>query len=69
VALGGCGGLLLVIALALLTGTDPLQLLQSVQESQTPIDRGPTLPPSGSAAPEDELSQFVSVVLADTEDT
>jgi hypothetical protein len=63
--LGGCG-LLIVVALYLLLGGDPVQLVE-----QLPIDPGPSAsvqvgpPPPG----QDELADFVSVVLADTEDT
>ena len=59
---GGIGGLILVVAYLLLGG-DPQALLEMAQQS----------PPAqtsqvDSNAPRDEMSQFVSVVLADTED-
>jgi len=61
--LGG-GGTILVIILALLFGRDPQQLLQQLdaQVAETP--------PGEAAAPpqDDEMAQFVSVVLAETED-
>jgi predicted metalloprotease len=66
IALGG-GGLLVVIALALLFGQDPAQVLEQ-------LGGGGQLPSAGSTqqAPldphEEELKQFVSVVLADTEE-
>lgn len=63
---GGSGcGLLVLVLLAMLLGVDPRQLLQSIPESS--VDTAPV----GASAPaaDDELAQFVSVVLADTEDT
>jgi predicted metalloprotease len=68
IALGG-GGLLVVLALALLFGQDPLALL-----SQLGGGGGSAVMPQGGgqSAPtdphEEELREFVSVVLADTED-
>ncbi len=70
VAVGGLGGvgLLVVVVIALLLGVDPTQLLQ-----QMPSD---SLPPSASVEPSgagpgaaDEGADFVSAVLAETEDT
>jgi hypothetical protein len=63
----GCGGLLLVLAISLLTGRDPaqlLQLLQGVQQQQetAPAPGGPAAPPS------DQLGTFASKVLGSTED-
>jgi predicted metalloprotease len=61
---GGGIGAVIVVVLALLFGVDPSVLLQG--------DPGyaPAEPErSGSATPNDELGRFVSVVLADTEDT
>ncbi len=68
----GCGGLLLVMLFAALTGTDPRDLLQLVGGLQAGTESGsgaglPNEPPSGP--PADELGQFASTVLADTEDT
>lgn len=62
---GGAGVLLVVIVLALLTGQDPAALLQEVQQNQPPA----AAPGEGGAeGVNDEMRQFVSVVLADTED-
>jgi len=69
VAVGGLGGfgLLAVIVIALLLGVDPMQLLQEAPSgslrpsSSVESDRG-----SGAR---DEAADFVSVVLADTEDS
>jgi predicted metalloprotease len=61
----GCGGIILVIVFSLITGQDPLQLLQSVQEGAPPT-QGPSAAPG--VAPQDEAGQFSSTVLANTED-
>jgi predicted metalloprotease len=65
----GCGGVVLVLLFAWVTGTDPLQLLQ-VAEQMQPSAPSAQVPDAGtaSAAPADELGRFASVVLADTED-
>jgi uncharacterized protein len=57
-------GLIAVIVIAVLIGFDPSQLLQT-GPGGTPayVPQGPT------GAAEEELKQFVSVVLAETEDT
>ncbi len=60
VVLGG-GGLLVVIVLSLVFGVDPTALLQQVG-TRTPVET-----PSGPGI-DDEAKQFVSVILADTED-
>jgi len=65
----GLGGLVLVLAVSFLTGTNPLtvlNLLTGVREitgSAEPERSGPT------GAPSDSLGKFAAVVLADTEDT
>jgi predicted metalloprotease len=60
---GGLGGLVILI-LALIFGADPSQLLE-----QVPNDPGSSAPVSRSTNPqEEELKQFVAVVLAETED-
>lgn len=65
----GLGGIVLVLAVSFLTGTNPLTLLNmlsGVQEMAVPS--GPDA--SGPiGAPSDRLGKFASVVLADTEDT
>jgi hypothetical protein len=60
---GGIGTLILVLA-AYFLGVDPQALMQ------LGLGDGGGAPPPGPAAgaPQDELAQFVSVVLADTED-
>jgi hypothetical protein len=63
--LGGCG-LIIFVALYLLLGGDPVQLVE-----QLPMDAGPSASVSTGRPPagQDEMVDFVSVVLADTEDT
>jgi predicted metalloprotease len=66
VAIGGTG-LLLLLAVALLTGEDPIRMLETVgggspQVSTEPGQRGQ------QGAPADEMGQFASVVLGSTED-
>jgi predicted metalloprotease len=69
VGIGG-GGLLLVLLYVVLTGKDPQPVVDVIQQTRAggpaaslPADRGAGGPVS------DELGQFASVVLADTEDT
>ena len=63
-ALGG-GGAVVVLLIALLFGADPRALLDQLTQVETA-----DVPSGGSVAPpaDDEMSQFVSVVLAETED-
>ena len=65
----GCGGLLVVGVIALLTGADPAQILQLLGgAAEAPTrETGPAQP--GQTQPQDELGQFASVVLRDTEVT
>lgn len=63
---GGIGLVIVVIVIGLITGQNPLSLLQ-----QVPLDNGPSVSQSApyqQTPEEEELSQFVRVVLADTED-
>ena len=64
----GGGVLLVILAIALLTGKDPTRLLDLVDQTQVSVDPGNGEAPS-AGAPTDEVGAFVSVVLADTEDT
>src|SRR3546814_12023656 len=65
----GCGGLLVVIVIALVLGVNPMQLL-------APTDSGPAGAPhaqrqgatTGEAALDTETARFLSQVLASTED-
>jgi predicted metalloprotease len=62
---GGLGGIVLIV-IVLLAGGDPSSVLRLLQQT------GPTgqsaAPPAELTAEEKELGEFVSVVLADTED-
>lgn len=64
--LGG-GGLLLVLLLSVLTGTNPLDLLSGLEEAGSPpaIDTGPERKPPQ----DDPQADFIRAVLGDTEDT
>ena len=65
-AVGGGGiGLLVIIVIALFLGVDPTPLLQNT--TSTSVSSGP--PSAPPTAAQNELADFVSVVLADTEDT
>jgi predicted metalloprotease len=64
---GGMGAIILLIVLVLL-GADPrdiLNLLQGAPQAQQPGQVGQPLDPNN---PQDELANFVAVVLADTEE-
>jgi len=62
-AVGG-GAVILALLAALLFGQDPAQVLQQIGAGQP----APTQGPVQSTAAEDEVMDFLSVVLADTED-
>ncbi len=65
----GLGGLVLILAVSFLTGTNPLTLLNilnGVQDIAVPPEPEQPVP---TGAPRDELGKFAAVVLADTEDT
>ncbi len=64
--LGG-GGLLLIVLLAVFLGQDPVQVIQQIPAVEVPTDVGGSGPVTESGA-EVEQREFVSVVLADTED-
>lgn len=61
----GCGGLILVLLISYLTGVDPRQLLQGVQE--TAPSTHTTAPAGGSGTPQDSLGHFAAKVLGSTE--
>lgn len=64
----GLGGLLLVVVFAFLTGRNPIALLEMVgQGTPAPAPAGPA--PGSAPAADDPTKKFVSVVLADTEQT
>jgi predicted metalloprotease len=62
-AIGGIGSIIVLIV-ALITGVDPSQLMGLLQDVG-----GPAAQSSAGARPQDPQADFVSVVLADTEDT
>jgi len=64
IALSG-GGILLVVALALVTGQDPIQLLSAVSGPSVSVDAGPG---GQVGAPSDDLGKFAATVLGSTED-
>jgi uncharacterized protein len=63
VAIGG-GGLLLLLAFAVLTGQNPLDLIGALGEPEVSVDQ----PGGRMGAPTDEQGRFAAVVLASTED-
>jgi uncharacterized protein len=71
--IGGGFSTLLLLLLVWLCGGDPLALLQQMQQAQPPGQAGPLDPGApggipGQAGIDDDQREFVSVVLADTED-
>jgi len=67
---GLSGGALLVFGIIyLLLGGNPLSLLEMGMESAGPSASIPNVPMQQNDGRQDELADFVSVVLADTEDT
>jgi uncharacterized protein len=64
VAIGG-GGLLLLLAIAYLTGADPMQMLDQVSGPSVSVDSGQE---GQLGAPSDQLGQFAAAVLGSTED-
>lgn len=68
-AAGGGGiGILIIAVIMLFLGVDPSILLSGGGGQLVPVDEPQRSRPIGSAQ-EEELKEFVSVVLADTEDT
>jgi predicted metalloprotease len=70
-ALGGCGTIIVVVVISLLTGTSPEKILQLLSSGSTSAST--EAPAPGQGAPpsnaQDPGKKFVSVVLASTEDT
>ena len=66
IKLGG-GGLLLIVVLSLLTGTNPLDLISGLEQAGGPstIDSGPERKPPA----DDPQSDFIRAILGDSEDT
>lgn len=65
----GIGGLLFVLVVSYLTGTNPLTLLNMVETVQEVSSPSEAESPAPTGPPTDRLGKFASVVLADTEDT
>ncbi len=63
----GCGPLIVITVLGLIFGVDPGQLLGLLGEGAAPAPSAEVGAPAGQ--PQDEAGEFVSVILADTEDT
>lgn len=65
----GLGGIVLVLAVSFLTGTNPLTLLNMLNGVQDITTSSEPEQPGKMGAPSDSLGKFASVVLADTEET
>lgn len=65
----GCGGLLLLLLVAWLTGINPVKLLDMVNSTSPSASTAPANPSQSAPAPapSDQLGKFASVVLASTE--
>jgi predicted metalloprotease len=70
-AIGGCGSLIVVLVISLITGVNPLRILQLLDgsSSSTQVSSPPAGGPPPSPGGEDREKKFVSVVLGSTEDT
>ncbi len=71
IAGGGIGVVVIAIVIGLLTGHNPLQILQLLTSStpaQAPASRVGEAGPGASPPAEDQDTKFVRVILADTED-
>lgn len=64
----GCGGILLLVGFAVLTGQDPAKLFEVLNEVQQQAP-APGATEGGVPPADDAHAEFVSVVLADTEVT
>jgi hypothetical protein len=62
---GGLGVLVLVLIVSFISGRNPLELLQQVEQTSAPVDAGPGVEPPA----DDAQAQMVRAVLAETEDT
>lgn len=65
----GIGGILFVLVVSYLTGTNPLTLLNMVETVQEVSPPSGADSPTPTGPPTDRLGKFAAVVLADTEDT
>ncbi len=62
----GCGGIAIIAIIAILTGQNPLQLLETVQQQQGSLPEAEAPVPRGGA-PSDEVGAFIASVLGNTE--
>jgi predicted metalloprotease len=62
---GGIGMLILILIVSFVSGRNPLELMQQVEQTAPQSDG----PPAGAPPADDAQAQMVSAVLADTEDT
>jgi hypothetical protein len=62
----GCGGLLLVLVISILTGSDPTQLLRLLQPPEGQVQQVPSQ--AGAPPRDDQAGRFARAVLASTED-
>jgi hypothetical protein len=69
VAIGGVIGLLIMLGLAFMSGADPASMIDIIAGSGGSFSMDGTTTTATLSAEEIELGEFVSVVLADTEDT
>jgi uncharacterized protein len=65
---GGLGTIVIVVIISLILGKNPLTLLQEVGVDSSPSSYSQVDEQYTPSSAENELTQFVSVVLADTED-
>ncbi len=65
---GGGIGILIIVVVALMLGADPGTVLSGISGEDTG-SLGQVSPPATQTAEEAQLADFVSIVLADTEDT
>jgi uncharacterized protein len=65
----GLGGIVLVLAVSYLTGTNPLTILNMLSGIEDMVPTSEDARPVPTGPPTDRLGKFASVVLADTEQT
>ncbi|MFC1758406.1 neutral zinc metallopeptidase, partial [Planctomycetota bacterium] len=63
---GGGIGIMIIAAIAMFLGADPKPLLDAVAQQQQQQQQQ-NQAPAGKPAPDDEVREFISVVLHDTE--
>ncbi|WP_296179070.1 KPN_02809 family neutral zinc metallopeptidase [Pseudomonas sp. UBA1879] len=66
----GIGGIVIIVAIGLLTGQDPMQILGQIAGQVGTQQTSPVSPQTRQAPPaNDEQADFVRAILGDTEDT